>query len=66
MFGNHKEIEELEKDRLEHQKELRKDRNARYYRKHKDDEKVRKARETLDIYDKYQEKPKEVPGFMGY
>jgi len=59
MFSKYKEIEELEKDRLDHQKELRKDRNSRYYKKHK-------ARETLDICDKYQEKKKEVPEFVGY
>ena len=63
MFGNYKKIKEIEETRLAHDRELRKHRNARYYKKHKSDIKVKKAMEILKIYDDYNEKK---PEYVGY
>ena len=64
MFNNYKNVIEQEKARLEHHRELRKDVNARYYKKRKDDVKVKKAKGRLKIYDEYKEKKE--PEFVGY
>jgi len=63
MFGNHKEIKEREKSRLEHQREISRQSSARYRKKHKSDIKVKEAMEILKIYDDYNEKK---PEYVGY
>jgi len=63
MFSKHKDIEEQEKVRLEHKRELNREACARYYKKHKNDVKVRKTMEILKIYDDYNEKK---PEYVGY